>query len=119
VRQKLPSVKSNRECCGLPPVRDEDTGSSGLTLVRAQVRADRPERIPAKDLQRHAWQWALANCSADGSLPSGKAIARQFGRHERWGRLIKRPGQAGAIGIDSEPGPPRLAEQGHFGLSTR
>jgi hypothetical protein len=38
---------------------------------------------------------ALANRAADGSLPTGKVIASQFGRHERWGRLIKRAGQAG------------------------
>jgi hypothetical protein len=43
----------------------------------------------SRDLQRQAWQWALANRAGDGSLPSGREIARQYGRHERWGRLVK------------------------------
>jgi hypothetical protein len=34
-------------------------------------------------LRRRAWQWALANRAADGSLPSGSAIARAHGRKER------------------------------------
>lgn len=52
----------------------------------------------ASDLQRHAWQWALARQGSDGVLPSGKAIAAAYGRHERWGRLVKSQGQAGAFG---------------------
>jgi hypothetical protein len=44
-----------------------------------------------------AWQWARANRASDGSLPSGKAIARQYGRHERWGRLVKQAGLAGTF----------------------
>ncbi len=46
------------------------------------------------DLQREAWQWALANRTDDGSLPSGRMIAQHYGRHERWGRLVKSAGQA-------------------------
>lgn len=46
-------------------------------------------------LQRQAWEWALANRHPDGSLPAGREIARQHGRHERWGRLVKRAGLAG------------------------
>jgi hypothetical protein len=49
----------------------------------------------AGDLQRQAWQWALAHRAADGSLPSGREIAGRYGRHERWGRLVKRAGVAG------------------------
>ena len=88
-------------------VKDHHGTTPGPVLSRAQELADRPDRVRANDLQRHAWQWALANPAADGALPSGTAIARQFSRHERWGRLVKRAGQAGAIGIDSEPGPRR------------
>jgi hypothetical protein len=40
-------------------------------------------------LQLQAWQWALAHRAGDGSLPSGKTIAGQYGRQERWGRLVK------------------------------
>jgi hypothetical protein len=58
-----------------------------------------------RDLQRQAWQWALAHRAGDGSLPSGREIARQYGRHERWGRLVKRSGTAGQFtGEPSEAG---------------
>lgn len=55
-----------------------------------------------RELQRPAWLWALAHRAGDGSLPSGQEIARQYGRHERWGRLVKRSGTAGQF--SSEPG---------------
>jgi hypothetical protein len=42
-----------------------------------------------------AWQWAMANRSGDGSLPSGKDICRAHGRHERSGQLAERSGLAG------------------------
>ena len=44
-----------------------------------------------------AWQWALANRTGNGSLPSGKDIGREHERHERWGRLVKRAGLAGEL----------------------
>ena len=50
---------------------------------------------PGLDGRRQAWQWAVANKAPDGSLPSGKAIADRYGRHERWGRLVKAAGNAG------------------------
>jgi hypothetical protein len=49
----------------------------------------------ASDLQHQAWRWALANKTQTGSLPTGKAIAEQFGRRERWGRLVKQAGLKG------------------------
>jgi hypothetical protein len=52
-----------------------------------------------RDLQRQAWQWAQAHCAADGSLLSGREIARRYGRHERWGRLVKRSGLAGEFNL--------------------
>jgi hypothetical protein len=45
-----------------------------------------------------AWRWAQDNRAEDGSLPSGKDIAQQYDRHERWGRLIKQSGLAGELG---------------------
>lgn len=60
------------------------------------------------DLRRDAWQWALAHRAGDGSLPSGREIAGQYGRHERWGRLVKRAGAAGEFA--AEPGL-RLVDQ--------
>jgi hypothetical protein len=55
-----------------------------------------------RDFRRQAWQWALANRAGDGSLPSGREIASQYGRHERWGRLVKRSGAAGELAIGRE-----------------
>jgi hypothetical protein len=63
-----------------------------------------------QDLQRQAWQWAQANRLDDGSLPSGREIADQYGRHERWGRMVKNSGCAGEFGLGSETGL-RLVEQ--------
>jgi hypothetical protein len=50
-----------------------------------------------RDLQRRAWQWAIASRSAEGDLPSGVAIAKQFERSHRWGRMVKRAGLAGDL----------------------
>ncbi len=61
------------------------------------------DRRVGGDLQRQAWQWALTNRAADGSLPSGSAIARAHGRKERWGRLVKNAGQAGVLGPAAVP----------------
>jgi len=65
--------------------------------IKAIARRLKVERVsPAKtgatagpDVRRQAWEWATANRAADGSLPSGKVIADRYGRHERWGRLVK------------------------------
>lgn len=58
---------------------------------------------PGVDLQRRAWQWALANRNPDGSFPSGAVIGAAHGRRERWGRLVKKAGQAGAFGSPGSP----------------
>jgi hypothetical protein len=50
-----------------------------------------------EDVRRQAWEWAVANKGADGSLPSGKVIADRYSRHERWGRLVKSAGAAGEL----------------------
>lgn len=65
-----------------------------------------------RDLRRQAWQWALASRAEDGSLPSGREIARRYGRHERWGRLVKRSGAAGELATGSEPAEPSLSLAG-------
>lgn len=48
---------------------------------------------------------AQANRTDDGSLPSGRLIAQNCGRHDRWGRLVKHAGLAGefATGITAVP----------------
>ena len=59
--------------------------------------APRQGRTAGRDVRLDAWRWAQDNLSEDGSLPSGKKIAGQYGRHERWGRLVKRSGLAGDL----------------------
>jgi hypothetical protein len=54
-------------------------------------------RVRIRDAQVLAWRWALANRGFDGSLPSGKAIGGEHGRHERSGRLVKSAGLAGEV----------------------
>jgi len=60
-----------------------------------QVSRSGPAVAAGHDMRSKAWEWAMANRAADGSLPSGRAIAARFGRHERWGRMVKRSGVAG------------------------
>lgn len=58
----------------------------------AHVKSPMPvhsDRAADEDMRRLAWEWALANRAADGSLPSGKVIGGQLGRHERWGPSLK------------------------------
>jgi hypothetical protein len=64
--------------------------------VREADTRPRPRR-QAVDLQRRAWEWALANRGPYGQLPAGRKIAEQFGRKERWGRLVKNAGLTGSI----------------------
>lgn len=47
---------------------------------------------PLSGLQRQAWEWALAQRTSEGELPSGRAIAVAHGRSDRWGRNVKRNG---------------------------
>jgi hypothetical protein len=90
---------------------DDQAGNAG-TLVQdidtahphgpAQVNRRRSRsRRSTSELQRAAWQWAIANRTPAGNLPSGKAIAERFGRRERWGRLVKQTGITGGFGQKS------------------
>jgi Protein of unknown function (DUF2637) len=67
------------------------------------------QAVTGRDLQQQAWRWALAHRTGDGSLPSGLEIARQHGRHERWGRLVKRAGAAGEFATEPQLAPDRSA----------
>jgi hypothetical protein len=77
-------------------------GSAGEGRVATSARPERrepavivkPAALPKPsvtadsglDVRRQAWQWAQAHLGSDGSLPSGRAIGNQYGRHERWGQ---------------------------------
>jgi len=90
----------------LAPRLSEQRGDVGAVPRPRRPASDparedkRAGRRAARDLQRQAWLWALANRAQDGSLPSGREIARRYGRHERWGRLVKRAGVAGQLAAE-------------------
>jgi hypothetical protein len=60
--------------------------------------------------------------SGDGSLPSGRDIGREYGRHERWGRMVKRSGLAGELDPQTWPSLIHASSEvpgGIAGLTTR
>jgi hypothetical protein len=75
------------------PERSASTG--GPAIHRPEAARGQIER--GREAQVLVWQWARAHRSGDGSPPSGGEIGRQHGRHERWGRLVKRSGLAGEL----------------------
>jgi hypothetical protein len=75
------------------PASVSPAGRPGVPRPRAGERSAGRDR----EAQVAVWQWALANRSGNGSLPSGRDIGSQHGRHERWGRLVKRSGLAGEL----------------------
>ncbi len=85
------------------PAKPVPASTAELRLVRPPALGQGNRNPVGADLQRRAWQWALAHRASDGSLPSGSAIAAVHGRHERWGRLVKKAGQAGTLGPTSVP----------------
>ena len=92
------------------PTTAESGPTPGLRVVGLS-RAGRGHQRAGGELRRQAWQWALANCGEDGTLPSGEAIARAHGRQERWGRLVKNAGQAGAFGAEHAQSPRLAADE--------
>jgi Protein of unknown function (DUF2637) len=76
--------------------RSAGASSAGRPSVSRHAAGGRPGGR-GREVQVVAWQWALANRRDDGSLPSGRDIGDQHGRHERWGRLVKRSGLAGEL----------------------
>lgn len=108
VRRGATSAHMGRKAPVAPPSRTAGTDGRGpaaaLTLVETGPRpSGRGQRAAGTDLQHRAWQWALAHRDSDGALPSGKQIGIQFGRHERWGRLVKRAGIAGQLSVGDAP----------------
>jgi|HubBroStandDraft_1064217.scaffolds.fasta_scaffold59512_1 hypothetical protein len=89
-------------------VRRTASGTSRSAMKMPEQSSQRNDLIPVKssvqvrsgptvseDMRRQAWEWAVANRDSDGTLPTGKVISDRYGRHERWGRLVKNSGAAG------------------------
>jgi uncharacterized protein DUF2637 len=94
------------------------TATGAVTKRAATSRsADRastaPRRAAERELWLDAWKWAQDNRAENGSLPSGREIARHYGRHERWGRLVKRSGLASELSANSFPSRSRDGRQEH------
>jgi hypothetical protein len=103
-----------------PPAAPATAGrrtAPGLRVV-GPARAGHGNQRSGGDLRRQAWQWALANRSEDGTLPSGGAIAGAHGRQERRGRLVKNAGLAGAFGSEHAQGPRLVADEQRSGTSS-
>jgi hypothetical protein len=64
----------------------------------SQKTAPARHRTVGPQVRLEAWRWAQSNRAEDGSLPSGRDIGTRYGRHERWGRMVKRSGLAGDLG---------------------
>jgi Protein of unknown function (DUF2637) len=96
VRRTAEAGPSRRRSGGVCQ-RPASASSTGRPGAQRPAAGGRPVGR-GRQVQELAWQWALANRSGDGLLPSGRDIGRQHGRHERWCRLVKRSGLAGELG---------------------
>src|SRR5690348_9810845 len=98
-RADKPAARNRSVAEDATPARPQ----SSLSRQRlAAPRATTSRAGASRKLQLQAWRWAQANQAGDGSLPSGKAIAGQYGRRERWGRLVKQAGLEGAFATDKQ-----------------
>jgi len=96
MRQVRWAASSDRERAAMPTKPECDAPAVTTKSAASSRRSGRRES--GLDVRRQAWQWAVANPGPGGSLPSGKVIGDRYGRHERWGRLVKASGTAGEFG---------------------
>jgi hypothetical protein len=94
------SSPGRRSRCAPSPATSAAANEAATATVRRSRRRPSSQRAAAgQEIQLNAWRWGWYNRAGDGSLPSGKEIARQYGRHERWGRLVKHAGLAGELSL--------------------
>jgi Protein of unknown function (DUF2637) len=96
VRSRAGKSPSGRRSAASP---DPEAGARPRSAPGRSATAS-GRRNAGHELKLLAWEWALAHRDADGNLPAGRAIADQFGRHERWGRLVKQSAADNAADID-------------------
>ncbi|WP_433475060.1 DUF2637 domain-containing protein [Spirillospora sp. CA-142024] len=106
------SGESVRKSAARPKLPEKPHKNRTIDLIRSSEPSQgrdavdgAPVRRPSSaaetgdmDIQWRAWRWAVANRTPEGDLPPGKVIGSQFGRSERWGRLVKQAGRAGRLG---------------------
>jgi hypothetical protein len=100
--EAMPSAASSRHETPAMPATSvapapPSAGRRGPEAKYAVLRGTDATPRTSQGARRQAWEWAVANKDVDGSLPSGRVIADRYGRHERWGRLVKAAGNAGAF----------------------
>ena len=106
VRRNAVGAGTSRQRTPVPQIPRQQADGEAVPRRRHRSSGSDPghgnsgHAAAGRDLQRQAWRWALAQRGSDGSLPSGLEIARQHGRHERWGRLVKRAGAAGEFATE-------------------
>jgi Protein of unknown function (DUF2637) len=94
---------ADTDAAGRRSKRSPITAANAAT-ARASDAATNGSAMPTRcgpagrDVRLAAWRWAQDNRADDGSLPSGRDIGIRHGRHERWGRMVKRSGLAGELG---------------------
>lgn len=90
------SVRRSRRSLG--PSTSAVAARAGASVGKSGAVAPGRNAV-GRDVWLDAWQWAQNNQTEDGSLPSGRDIGNRYGRHERWGRLVKRSGLAGELAM--------------------
>jgi uncharacterized protein DUF2637 len=88
-----------QSCRSAAPAAGTVAANSAAPSRSADRALTAPRSAAGREVWLDAWRWAQDNRAGDGSLPSGGEIARQYGRHERWGRLVKRSGLAGELTV--------------------
>jgi hypothetical protein len=104
----------------LRPRRPPGPAAAGASVPTITGGAATPKRRTAgRDMRLDAWGWAQDSRAEDGSLPSGRAIGSQYGRHERWGRMVKRSGRRAEYVNRTATSSRPQADSRHRGLSER
>jgi hypothetical protein len=98
VRQVAETTASNRSARRSPGIAVRPGTTRVGEPVPASGAMTGERRLAGRDVRLQAWRWAQDNQAEDGSLPSGKDIGSRYGRHERWGRMVKRSGLSGELG---------------------
>lgn len=80
--RRTATIAAHRPAPSPASARGPEKGAVKIGPVSRSERGGSPD--VGGGLRREAWLWAMANRAADGSLPSGRAIAPQARRHRRW-----------------------------------
>lgn len=102
------ATASGRRRPALQSLVQAATSGSVFGVTSGSVSAPGSPREAGPTLREEALRWAISNRGEDGRLPSGKAIAEQFGRHDRWAAWSSRtaPTARPALACTAQPHEP-------------